>query len=806
MEIFVEDRLINLRFFSNPVESVQKTKNKLNNIKERINLVLENINLLNVEYSSSDKEVDDKFIFITRFIAQNIHVLKRQLKSTYNELPWEEVEFCLTSFISSHVEQQELNGLCRAVLNKKKILSFLMNFAKKLEIMEIVDSFELAKLPGLVREEGVARIIKKNPQFAELYSDFCQVRDIYSLHIMSCYITRASSANPKNRTGQLCIIRALQVIGENLKNTWESPKLSDATSKLLLFSLSKNTATIIKDLRDSLSHAYSLNMRAGIEKNVKSKFFFDDIQNDINKVGVTIKEILHDKKLKIILALLEKIMKSKKSSEMKEFSVALRNISILPMIINEFMSKELNNIETCVMEYKSKIKSMTDFEKERFNDIRKIIDSKKRPMIRSKTDYIHESMDFFLFGVKKLQSCDKKEISLFIDQIEANILPKVGTDDFKRLANLVLQIHGSIISRSEDPQLNVILYKILYIAQVEVKEVEGIEEMNTTLGSGGSGKNDQDYGLKIGENYQGELDRKLSVLRSILKDHGLRDHDQIVEKFPSYKKDNELQSTLEMLVLDIMTIFGELRNSLPRNIFFLDDNAPLLIGRPLRDYIAHSDVLIDALLLSNPLIALILNAKELSEENFMKNMRNIGKLLHDDPVKLREKYTASLAAIANQERMFSALVDGNLDDLNDSQKLGADFNSKCFNLQTALHLAARGPNLDTFKFVYSHNLSLNAKDINGQTPLHVAAAYGRKDIVEFIVKERSVGVNDVDNDRNTPLHMAAQNGHKSAVECLLKNGADLRITNIERLTSLHCAVKNNHTKIRRQQTCVALWR
>ncbi|WP_174133587.1 hypothetical protein, partial [Wolbachia endosymbiont of Atemnus politus] len=128
IEIFVENKLINLRFFSNTSQQDQNVEGHLNNIRERIELVLQNISLLKT-YSSST-EVDEKFLFIAKSIAQNIHVLKRQLKSTYDRLPWEEMEFCLVGFISSHTKRQEINLFYNAILNKSKILNYLENFAK----------------------------------------------------------------------------------------------------------------------------------------------------------------------------------------------------------------------------------------------------------------------------------------------------------------------------------------------------------------------------------------------------------------------------------------------------------------------------------------------------------------------------------------------------------------------------------------------------------------------------------------------------------------------------------------------------
>lgn len=219
------------------------------NIEERIELVLQNIHSLKTEYSNVGK-VDEKFIFIVTFIAKNVYILKRQLKYTYDQLYWEEMEFCLASFVSSYTKQQEINVFYSIALNKSRLLGYLENFAKELETvkhtMKKVDISNFANLPNLSREEVLSKISSSCPHFEELYYNYKQIRDIHSLEKMNDYIRLGLSANSKERIGQLVIIRVLQAIGEYLKNTLESPKLCSSTSELLLLSLPENTRIVTK--------------------------------------------------------------------------------------------------------------------------------------------------------------------------------------------------------------------------------------------------------------------------------------------------------------------------------------------------------------------------------------------------------------------------------------------------------------------------------------------------------------------------------------------------------------------------------
>ncbi|KPU74204.1 uncharacterized protein Dana_GF28135, partial [Drosophila ananassae] len=652
IEIFVENKLINLRFFSSASGQDQNVKSYLNNIRERIELVLQNISLLKAEYSNTEK-VDEKFLFIAKFIAQNIHILKRQLKSTYNRLPWEEMEFCLISFVSSHIKRQEMNLFYNATLNKSKILNHLENFAKKLkeekDIIEGVDIGKFADLPKLKRERVVAEIVRNYPQFGELYSDYQQIRDIHSLEKISDYIKLALSADPKQREGQLIITRVLQVIGEYLKNTLESPKLSSTTSELLLLSLPRNTREVIIDLRNSLSHAYSLSKRTEIEENTDVSFFIG-VQNDTKRIDNVITDILYNNKIKIVIMLLKKITSSENLDEIKEVAGIFSDLKWIEELRNKLNEK------------------------------------------------------------------------------------------------------GSFIPIHKQ------------------RKAYNITE----------------------EKYNNQLELKLSELKSILRNNALSG--KLTEKLPSYKRNKELQAVVEMLVLDIMSILGRSEKHLENNLLFLDDNTPLLTGKCLRNHLAHDNTLVDVLL-SDPSIAVILNAKKLISENVIKSKKKIGKSVRDDPSKLKDKYDQNLITITNQEKMFAALEEGNLEDLKSYLKKGADINARSINSWTTLHFAAKGPSLEIIKFVLNQNLDVNVKDINGQSPLHIAAAYGRKNIVEFFIGKTGVYVDDLDNSGKTSLHIAAKNGHKDAVEILLKNNANTNTKDIAGFSPLHYAIKNNHIDV-----------
>ncbi|NSX83898.1 hypothetical protein GOM44_07045, partial [Wolbachia endosymbiont of Atemnus politus] len=471
------------------------------------------------------------------------------------------------------------------------------------------------------------------------------------------------------------------------------------------------------------------------------------------------------------------------------------------MISDNFKMMEHEKLEELVKELSDNITDKTNYEKELFNKINDIINFAKTKSENIRTDYITgfaslTSLSFYLKD-NKIDHNVIRGIKFRANKTLESIVPQIESHSLKEIAELSMKISHSIrfrIQHNNLDEINRSICEIFHIAEFGTGDIKWIEGLREKLNEKGSfistHKQRKTYNLTK-EKYNNQLALKLSELKSILRTNLLSG--QSIEKFPFYKSDKELQAVVEMLVLDIMSILGSSKH-LENNLLFLDDNTPILTGKCLRNHLAHDNALVDVLL-SDPSIALILNAKKLTEENIMKSKEKIGKLVSDDPFKVREKYNNGLVTITNQERMFVALAEGNLENLKDCLKKGADIKARSVNLWTTLHFAAKGPSLEIIKVVLDHNLDVNVKDINGQSPLHIAAAHGRENIVKFFVGEMGICVDDVDNHGKTPLHIAAQNGHKDTVKVLLKNKASTVTQDIVGLSPLHYAIRNNHVDV-----------
>ncbi|XP_065580525.1 uncharacterized protein LOC136040244 [Artemia franciscana] len=803
IETFVENKLIDLRFLSSFSEQDKSVESSLNNTRERIELVLQNIILLTAEYYQRE-EIDEKFLFVAKFIAQNIQILKRQLKCTYERLPWEEIEFCLIGFVASHIKRHEINLFLNVTLNKNKMLNHLENFAEKLkeekDHLASVDIETLVKLPNINRERVVAGILSNCPQFGELYSDYKQIRDTHSLKKISDYIKLTLSADLKQKEGKLIIARALQFTGEHLKNTLESPKLSETTCELLLLSLPRDTRKIVIDLRNCLSHAYSLSKRIEIEDNPNVNFFVG-VQNDLKRINDVITDIFQSKKIQLIRTLLVKIKESESLEDIKEVARIFTRVEsdeTDELFTECFKSIEHNKLEKLIQKLRNTISNKTDHEKRLFDQIdsiRNLVENKSKNISTDPSmAIIHLKSLFSIFNTIKIDHNVIREMKDSANKILENIPFQLESQNLKGISELLREIYLSVWSRTlEDniSELKYLIYQIFSTVEFGQSDLTWLEKLRDRLNDKGvfvkKCKQRKGYNVTV-EKYNSLLEHKLFELEGILRSNTL--FPSLTEKLPSYKKNKKLQVAVEMLVLDILSMLTKSVKHMKNSLSFLDENTPLLTGKCLRNHLAHHNDIVD-ILSSDPSVAVISNAKNLIRENVRKTNITFGKSVKHNPPKLKNKYDQSLTIISNQQAMFAALKIGNLKDLKSCLRKGADINGRSTNSSTALHFAAQGPSLEAIKFISGQNIDINIKDVHGQSALHVAAAQGRKNIVEFLIRKTGLSFDDPDNFGKTALHVAAINGHKDVVEALLKNNANTNVKDFSGSSPLHYAVGNN---------------
>jgi len=125
---------------------------------------------------------------------------------------------------------------------------------------------------------------------------------------------------------------------------------------------------------------------------------------------------------------------------------------------------------------------------------------------------------------------------------------------------------------------------------------------------------------------------------------------------------------------------------------------------------------------------------------------------------------------------------------------GCDLNAPEFLIgNTPLHVAA-STGEEMVKYLLNQNKTKKIPtNKEGSTPLHYAAEEDKVDVIEFLVKN-GYDVNGKNNFNQTPLHYASE-WRENSVEILLNLKADIEARDVDLLTPLHYAAKQNYQKV-----------
>ncbi|XP_055942105.1 uncharacterized protein LOC129972127 isoform X1 [Argiope bruennichi] len=783
MELCVHNEIFNIRFFHRNPNDVS-SGNSIVHIKKRIELLIENIKMIKSSYLYSDP--DEEFMLLAEFIVKNIHVLKSVLRSTYDKLPWEEIEFYLTIFIQFCKKTLGVNLVYNTVLKKEQILLYLEKFSHILESekknIENSDIKTLWKSLKLERDKVVENIIQNNSVFKNLYADYEKLRDFCSLETIQHYTDLANSADVSKLEGKLLIIRALQVTGEHTKMKLYTPKLSGKTARLLLYSLPSGTRKVIEKLRDSLSHGNYSVVQSEIENNSFS--FFKDIQIDMSKVNSLAAEILSEIKTEQIEKLLLNLKNCKYWKDVKDLLeiYSFSYESIVAEIKKLDFSRLIKSDSECLwellesfynlvgekrpdedMSYRG-IYSAIQYEKEEFRN--------RKEEITSIFYKLHN-----VYGISQVVDCnDVFNFDLLSCDLEVTDISTAYKKNYA--GELAIQLLQSILPRIP-PGNNEIwkkVWQMFYLIEFQMGNVKWIKEFADILYLQ---KEKKVYSKEV--QMQHVLFSKISTLETILKENDLLDS-LLTSNLSFFEKNRKLQAIIEMLELDICSL---LEDYCTYNNFFLDNDYTLQTGHNLRNNLAHMNALINDL---SPSASqqVLLNARKLATENFVDSDKKIGQVEKCDSHKLETTHSKNLFIIRNQRELFVALSEGNMDNVRKCIKKGADIFGKDKESRSCLHFSSQAPNIEAMEYCLKQGLDINSKSSKDETALHTAAKLNRLKIVEYLLK-KGVSVSSRNAQGLTPLHIAAENNSQDVVKYLLEHKAQTSVS-VFPLPPLHYAI------------------
>jgi ankyrin repeat protein len=143
-------------------------------------------------------------------------------------------------------------------------------------------------------------------------------------------------------------------------------------------------------------------------------------------------------------------------------------------------------------------------------------------------------------------------------------------------------------------------------------------------------------------------------------------------------------------------------------------------------------------------------------------------------------------APALDEKLWDAVRYGELDEVQQIVKDGANVNVIETDGWTPLHEASNNGDLETVRFLVNSGADVDCKDMYENTPLHYNALCGHTEIVRFLVSKGA----DLDCKSKfgcTPLQFASCYGHIDAAFVLMDHGANLSIEDTWGDTSIDVA-------------------
>lgn len=159
------------------------------NYFERIEVMMELIHTLIQEYKGAE-EVDWRFVYLCRVLAQQVYILRMQLKWG---TPWLHLELMLTTVVLSYTKVCDINLYFRYIVDKEKIIQYLMVFSA---------------IPAGDRGEGLG----EPAAMKQLEVDYWKISDAVYLERLKVYSETVCSAEYEEEEGKGAILRAVQQI------------------------------------------------------------------------------------------------------------------------------------------------------------------------------------------------------------------------------------------------------------------------------------------------------------------------------------------------------------------------------------------------------------------------------------------------------------------------------------------------------------------------------------------------------------------------------------------------------------------
>jgi len=151
---------------------------------------------------------------------------------------------------------------------------------------------------------------------------------------------------------------------------------------------------------------------------------------------------------------------------------------------------------------------------------------------------------------------------------------------------------------------------------------------------------------------------------------------------------------------------------------------------------------------------------------------------------------ADLLECTNENKetpLWRACKKGNVEAAAALLRHGANINAKSKFGETPAYIAAHFGRRSVLELLLKCGADfLEIRDLRGELPIHVACYHGRLACVKLLL-EAGTPVNIQDKDGRTPCYVASYHDHWEILELLIRHGCDVNIPRNNGRTPLYCA-------------------
>lgn len=758
----IQNKLIRKRLFE---ESPQRKPN-ISDVLKRLNFLTDLIQDLNCYKNSPDYV----FVFISRWIAINLHILKKPLRFSYTTLPWEEVEFCLELYVQHTLQPYPLLTL----LSRNQILNHLNNFCRALDTEKLkFEKLKQIRLP--VRIEIKENILSKYPKFVDLYQDYETLRDTCSLLLISNHLTKIFLSKEDQFT-KFALKRTLQVIGEYLKNTHESPNISEDIHTRLQNAAPKDLKRILTSLRDTLTHSAFLEKEYFLEKNYKN-IRIELVKIYVETIKLLSEKVIEDSYVNIIKTRLYvtdlkwfRMRNAHRWCEIQEYPGKMKiskgtfkqyceqiieNSKQLAKIVSitSNLAFEMNIVEDsllnfekieCIKDYKTELENngVIDWNIEaifdRINQIlkdeqkRKQFHSeleKKRVLHLTKSKILNDNFEFKEYGniIKVFDNETFKDLERLCPNNDLNKIKNIvedTKDDYGRLKDKI-ESNNAISFKKYRKSVDT------FCRTLSMEEGDRIDVVNILVG---------DFKKKI-KNYLNTILDQLNVVRGI--------------------DENYVEIATEQLLLDLLETLTN-TYSFTSNSSYLDRDSPLLIGKDLRNDLAHGNLLTNILPFNRrcSILCHIEILKEIGFDDFNEKL-NYNQTT-DFTQYSRESYSQRLNFVKNQAAMFDAARKGDIAKVEECIRQDAHPLAIDTNGESGLECLIKNNNIQSLLYFLDQNLYIKVENV-----LEIAVKNNCMHVIHYLSEANSQIKQYIKSDANELLHLAILQDNREMVKYFL---------------------------------------